>query len=260
MREAAAGEEVVSLAQLVHSPAWLPRALGDIACIGCAAAVEDVLVAFKRAAASLGGQSAVFVSVLRHESMVASYRMLSVCDPVWSAKYARERWFQDNPWMRHALHNGEPTPASAITLISLTEEQFATAAAEAGFSSAVIAPAPSSHGSARFGVLALGASTPGFFEEEGYDTVRVLARALAMELHAWMARSMRRDLMERGGITKDDIELLHHAEAGHGSKFIATAQGLGPKTVDCRFQRLNSKLGAPSRRAAVELARLYGLI
>jgi hypothetical protein len=32
------------------------------------------------------------------------------------------------------------------------------------------------------------------------------------------------------------------------------------KTIDCRFQRVSSKLGAPNRRAAVRLARLYGLL
>ena len=109
-------------------------------------------------------------------------------------------------------------------------------------------------------MLALGSATPGFFEDEGYSILRVLARALAMELHAWLARSILRDLIDRARITADDITLLRHEAAGHSSKVIAAAMNTEAKTIDCRFQRVSSKLGAPNRRAAVRLARLYGLL
>jgi DNA-binding NarL/FixJ family response regulator len=51
-----------------------------------------------------------------------------------------------------------------------------------------------------------------------------------------------------------------HEEQGHGSKIIAAELGTEAKTIDCRFQRLNAKLEAPNRRAAVRVAKLYGLI
>ena len=41
---------------------------------------------------------------------------------------------------------------------------------------------------------------------------------------------------------------------------IAAALKTEAKTIDCRFQRVSAKLGAQNRRAAVRLARLYGLL
>ena len=49
-------------------------------------------------------------------------------------------------------------------------------------------------------------------------------------------------------------------EIREGSKVIGAAMNLEAKTIDCRFQRLNAKLGAPDRRTAVRIARLYGLL
>lgn len=81
-----------------------------------------------------------------------------------------------------------------------------------------------------------------------------------MELHGWLARSILRELVDKARITADDIALLRHEAAGHSSKVIAAAMNIEAKTIDCRFQRVSSKLGAPNRRAGVRLARLYGLL
>jgi DNA-binding NarL/FixJ family response regulator len=90
--------------------------------------------------------------------------------------------------------------------------------------------------------------------------LRVLARALAMELHHWIAQSMREELLQGVRLTDADLQLLRHEAAGHSSKLIGAAMNLEAKTIDCRFQRLNAKLGAPDRRTAVRIARLYGLL
>lgn len=261
MRDSAVhGDAGHGLGALTRSDGWLARALRGIAHLAEAETTDDVLLRFKAAAADFGADAAVFTSFLQDDATLASYRTLVACDPVWSAEYAREQWFQDDPWLRHAMHDAEPVRSSEILLRSPREETFAQAAARAGFASAVIAPAPSTHGTARIGMLALGSGTPGFFEHEGYTVLRALARAMAMELHAWLARSILRDLVDRARITADDIALLRHEAAGHSSKVIAAAMNTEAKTIDCRFQRVSSKLGAPNRRAAVRLARLYGLL
>ncbi|MCB1947173.1 MAG: autoinducer binding domain-containing protein [Thauera sp.] len=254
------GDAGHGLGALTRSDGWLARALRGVAHLAEAETTDDVLLRFKAAAADLGADAAVFTSFLQDDATLASYRTLVACDPVWSAEYAREQWFEDDPWLRHAMHDAEPVRSSEILLRSPREETFAQAAARAGFASAVIAPAPSTHGTARIGMLALGSGTPGFFEHEGYTVLRALARAMAMELHAWLARSILRDLVDRARITADDIALLRHEAAGHSSKVIAAAMNTEAKTIDCRFQRVSSKLGAPNRRAAVRLARLYGLL
>lgn len=81
-----------------------------------------------------------------------------------------------------------------------------------------------------------------------------------MELHHWIAKSMREELLQGVRLTEADLNLLRHEAAGHSSKVIGTAMNLEAKTIDCRFQRLNAKLGAPDRRSAVRIARLYGLL
>jgi DNA-binding CsgD family transcriptional regulator len=261
MRDSAVnGDAGHGLGALTRSDGWLARAVRGIAHLAGAQTTDEVLMGFKAVAADLGADSAVFMSFLQDDATLSSYRTLVACDPLWSAEYAREQWFEDDPWLRHAMHDGEPVRSSEIRLRSPREEVFAQAAARSGFASAVIAPAPSTHGTARIGMLALGSATPGLFEDEGYAIVRVLARALAMELHAWLARSILRELIDKARITPEDIALLRHEAAGHSSKVIAAAMNTEAKTIDCRFQRVSSKLGAPNRRAAVRLARLYGLL
>ena len=67
-------------------------------------------------------------------------------------------------------------------------------------------------------------------------------------------------MMARVKITNDDLTLLRHEQQGHSSKSIAAALNTLPRTIDCRFQRLTSRLGMANRRTAVRFAELYGLI
>ena len=53
---------------------------------------------------------------------------------------------------------------------------------------------------------------------------------------------------------------IAQSRRNEASKLIGAAMNLEAKTIDCRFQRLNAKLGAPDRRTAVRIARLYGLL
>ena len=162
--------------------------------------------------------------------------------------------------MRYASCDEEPTRASYLTYSSPEENAFIRAAAEHGFASALIAPAPSSVGLSRVGVLCLGSADPERFEGESYPRVRVLARALAMELHHSIAKSMREELLRGGSLTEADLHLLRCEAVGQSSKVIGAAMNLEAKTIDSRFQRVNAKLGAPDRRTAVRIARLYGLL
>lgn len=161
----------------------------------------------------------------------------------------------------YGTHQPTQNRSAPETWCSSTEEcAFIRAAAEHGFTSALVAPAPSPVGLSRVGVLCLGSADSGRFDGENYPQVRVLARALAMELHHWIAKSMREELLQGVHLTEADLHLLRHEAAGHSSKVIGATMNLEAKTIDCRFQRLNAKLGAPDRRSAVRIARLYGLL
>lgn len=260
MTHSAANGERQRLAELVGAADYSARAVQILQRIGNTDAPDELLAAFREATLTLGADAGVFTSYIRDDATLASYRTLLACDPAWSTEYARQDWYADDPWLRHALHDTEPIRSTELVLQSERERVFVETAAGLGFASAVIVAAPSSQGPSRVGVLCLGSTTAGFFEDQGYETVRILARALAMELHACMRRSIRRELMTRSRITPDDIELLRHEAAGHSSKMIAATLNTEAKTIDCRFQRVNAKLDAPNRRAAVRLARLYGLL
>lgn len=236
------------------------RALQLIPLIADVRSSGEVLSLFHEVVAGLGADAGVFLSCLRDDATRTSFRSLWACDPSWAAEYASHRWFEHDPWLRYASSNAEPLRSSDLACSSNEETAFAHAAAEHGFTSALIAPAPSPVGLSRVGVLCLGSADPSRFDGESYPKVRVLARALAMELHHWIAQSMREELLQGVRLTEADLHLLCHEAAGHSSKVIGAAMNLEAKTIDCRFQRLNAKLGVPDRRTAVRIARLYGLI
>jgi hypothetical protein len=260
MKHSAANGETHSLAALTRSPDYGARVIDILPAIGDADSTESAVDLFRTAVGNLGADAGVFMSYLRDDATRASYRSLLACDPVWASEYARRGWFEHDPWLRHATHDTEPVRSSELKLASADEAAFTTTSAGFGFASAVIAPAPTCVGLSRVGVLCLGSNRQGFFDDEGYAKVRVLARSLAMELHRWMLQAIRQELLIKSRITTADIELLRHEEAGHSSKVIGAALNIEAKTVDCRFQRVSAKLEAPDRRTAVRIARLYGLL
>lgn len=220
----------------------------------------EVISLFREAVVGLGADVGVFLSCLRDDATRTSFRSLWACDPSWAADYAFHRRYEHDPWLRYASSDAEPTLSKHLICSSTEEVAFIRAAAEHGFACALIAPAPSSVGLSRVGVLCLGSADTERFEDEKYPQVRVLARALSMELHHSIAKSMREELLQGASLTEADLHLLRCEAAGHSSKMIGAAMNLEAKTIDSRFQRVNAKLGAPDRRTAVRLARLYGLL
>jgi DNA-binding CsgD family transcriptional regulator len=133
-------------------------------------------------------------------------------------------------------------------------------AAQFGFRSALIVPAPSSGGLTRTGVLCLGSSVPGFFDDAGYLSLKVLARSLAMELHEWWIARIKSELLQSAQLTAEDLALLAFERRGHSTKYIATRLHLSPHAINSRFQRMNARLGVPNRKSAAQLAAEYGVI
>lgn len=249
-----------SQASQTRSKDYCARLLELLPLIGDADSTETAVTLFREAVICLGADAGVFMSHLRDDATRASLRSLWACDPVWAAEYASRSFFSHDPWLQYATHDSEPILASALKPASAEEEVFLATAASCGFASAVIAPAPSGVGTSRVGVLCLGSQHPSYFGEETYSMVRVVARALAMELHRWLQRSMKREMLFRSHLTDAEIDLLRHEAAGHSSKVIGVALNVEATTIDCRFQRLNTKLDAPDRRTALRIARLYGLL
>jgi hypothetical protein len=125
----------------------------------------------------------------------------------------------------------------------------------------LIVPSPAVATSAQIGVLVLGSRSAGYFEDSSRTALRVMARSLSMELHAWRLAQSRHELIRRA------------QTHGHGHRPAAPrAQGLPHQghprhlrmtapAIDSRFQRAQcaSRRAQPQRRRR-RLAATYGLV
>jgi hypothetical protein len=239
-----------SLLTLTQSPGYAQKTCEVVALIDDAADCAECLGLLKLAVTRLGADAAVFISFIRNDAMFASYRELLACDPAWGRVYSENSWFSDDPWLLHAMHCSNPIRGSELTLQTPRQQEWAQMASNQ----------PSSSGNSHAAVLSIGSVVNGYFEGSGYALFKLLALPLEMELNHWWQRQIKRELLAKSHLTTDDLALLRHEEAGHCSKVIAAALNTEAKTIDCRFQRLNYKLCAPNRRAALRIAKLYDLI
>jgi len=249
-----------SLAELTSQPAYSDNVLAKIRQLAEAADEAQALDALAAVSTQMGTDAAAFVSFVKDDPSHESFRFLLACDPVWCLEYERRAWYTEDPWLQYSLHHTEPARAQDIALGSTQQRAVVELAAQFGFRSALIVPAPSSGGLTRLGVLCLGSSTPGFFDDEGYPSLRVLARSLAMELHEWWIARIKIELLESAQLTAEDLALLALERSGYSTKVIATKLHMSPNAINSRFQRMNARLGVPNRKSAAQLAAEYGVI
>jgi hypothetical protein len=249
-----------SLAEKTSEKDYFSRVGEQVRRIAIAADEAQAVEVLMSAANCMGAECAAFVSFIRDDPSHESFRFLLACDPVWCLEYEQQAWYADDPWLTYALSHTEPARASEISTGSGQQKAAVRLAEQHGFCSAAIVPAPSSSGLSRVGVLCLGHSQRGYFEGEGFATLKILARSLSMELHEWWVNRIKRQLVAEARISEDDLMLLRHERAGLISKEIAAQLGTSKSSVDSRFQRISDRLGVPNRRAAAALAAEYGLI
>jgi DNA-binding CsgD family transcriptional regulator/AcrR family transcriptional regulator len=247
------------LAQVSDSR-YAARVAAIAACIPAAADQPAVHALFREGVAALGAERAAFVSFVRDDTTLSSCRFMIDCDPAWGRMYLDDGHFVHDPWLAYAAHHSEPVLADELEVVDPLQRRVIDLAVRAGFVSALLVPAHSGAGHSRISALCLGAAAPGYFDSPTLPTVRVSARMLAMELHDWWLARLRCSLVVRARLSHDDLVLLRHQLQGHSSKRIAAELQVSKGSVDCRFQRMNAKLGVPNRRMAVKLAIECGLI
>lgn len=209
-------------------------------------------------AASLGGaEAALFVWVTPEGDGRWWFRSLAALDPHWSATVLRSLHEGPCTWLAHAARSSEPVMVPSQS----TAEREADPHDEGNETNSRrswLIPAPSPPSSDALGLLILS----GGWGEGSAATTQLLPvyRALALALAEWQQRRAREELVARAHLTDRDLDLLRHESMGHGSKRIAVALNAEPKTIDCRFHRLNARLGVANRRDAVRLCKRYGLL
>lgn len=248
------------LAELTTRPDFYERVLARIRALAQATDEAQAVDALAAASDEMGADAAAFVSFVKDDPSHESFRFLLACDPVWCLEYEQRAWYIDDPWLEYSLNHTEPVRGQDIQMSCPQQRAIADLAAQFGFRSALVVPAPSSGCLTRTGVLCLGSSTSGYFDDEGYPRLKMLARSLAMELHEWWLGRIRKELVESGQLTDEDVALRAHERKGHSTKVIAASLDMTAHAVDSRFQRMNARLGVPNRKAAARLAAECGLI
>lgn len=217
---------------------------------------EAGAVAALELAAKLGGAgAALFVWVTPGHDEHAWLRSLVALDHRWGSSVLRRLHEGPCNWLAHAARSTEPLlvrePADGNDDSTASPDSTTKPAAW-------LVPAPSPRSSDALGLLILACN-----DETSPDTARPLLpvyRALALVLSEWFQRRGREELVQRASLTDRDLELLRHEWMGHSSKRISAALHVEAQTIDCRFHRLNGRLGVANRREAVRLCQRYGLL
>jgi DNA-binding CsgD family transcriptional regulator len=222
-----------------------------------AAADEATAISTLELAARVGGaDAALFVWVTRVDDGHRWYRSIAALDPDWSAHALRRLQSGPCTWLTHAGRSSEPRFIGQSSVENEVGDQVSADGHQRR--AAWLIPAPSANCSDALGLLVLAGD-----DERRLDPTSQLLpvyRALALGLTDWFERRGRDELIRRAHLTARDLDLLRHELLGHGSKRIATALHAEPKTIDCRFHRLNVRLGVANRRDAVRLCQRYGLL
>lgn len=248
------------LQSMLESSGHAEKVMDEIAEISKAPDVSEAVQVLKHISGMLGCKSAAFASFLQDDPWHQSYRFLLACHPAWCASYQSLAWFADDPWLAYARTNVLPARDDEIQVRTPKQQEIVELARRFDVVSALIVPAPSPGSLSRLGVLMLGSSEPGFFLKVDSKKLRLLARALASELHDWYTARLASELIETAKLTELDLDLLRHERAGLSSKEIERLIGSSAHAIDSRFQRILSRLKVQSRRSAAQMAAEYGLI
>lgn len=260
MPYSAPAEQPRSLRALTSSGDYFARVSDIVRGIGTVGDPLRAVELLEEATRRMGAEVSIFASLVPEDDTRSSYRLLLACDPAWGIRYEQEGLYASDPWLAYAMHHSEPVLGTHINATAPAHRSTVELAAQFGFRSTVIVPAPSRVGLSRIGVLCLGSSVAGYFEDEGYVALKVVARSVAMELHEWWIARLRDELMASAHVSEGDLMLLGHEHQGHSTKAIARALGVSTESINSRFQRLNARLGVPNRKVAARLAAEYGLI
>lgn len=248
------------LSDVVNTQGFAARAIDVIQHVQNVVDDAEMVELLKEARDALGAEQAVFASFIRNDDSHESFDFINAAHPAWCLTYEQKGWYGKDPWLLYAMMGAEPVCDTAIPLRTKSQREARALAAQFGMVSAYIVPAPSAGGVSRLGVLILGSSVSGYFEDSATARIRFMAQGLAMSLHAWWLKRVRARIITTYRLTSEDLQLIRLERDGKSTKEISVLLGITPASVDSRFQRLNAKFNQPNRRATAQIAAEYGLL
>lgn len=242
-------------------PMRVPQAaISDLCGLASSLVLADevsAIAALELAARIGGADAALFVWVVPEDDGHCWYRSMAALDHEWGGRALRRLHAGPCNWLGHAARSSEPLLVRE-SIVGCGEADAGSTDGTSGRRAAWLIPAPSPRGSDVLGLLILAGQ-----DEHRLDVTSQLLplyRALALSLSDWFQRRGRDELVRRAHLTDRDLDLLRRESLGQGSKRIGPALHVEPKTIDCRFHRLNVRLGVVNRRDAVRLCKRYGLL
>lgn len=253
-----------SPASLLHDPAGNPAhpafALAAINRIRDAGDAAQLLERLVGAVASIGATAGLYSTLFPEQGDEPSSFSLFACDPRFVHEQSGIGPWQEHPWLRYARTRATPGTELDVRVRTQSDRTALDLARSYGFASFLVVPTPAAAQLGRVGVLCLGSEQEGFFQRDATRFARLLAHALAAELHEWVTTHARLNLQRTANLANRDIELLSMQWHGLSSKAIAQRTGMSVAAVDSRFQRLVRRLECTNRKAAARRAAEYGLL
>jgi DNA-binding CsgD family transcriptional regulator len=245
------------VAETDPSPQAAALVLFDLAQSLMTADEANAIAALELAARAGGADAALFVSAIP-DGDHGWYRSMAALNADWGHGTLRRLHSGTCTWLAHVARSSEPLLVNLAADDGDATGGGGVAPEEHDQRAIWLIPAPSPRASDVLGLLLLaGRSAPQLEPTRG---LMPAYRALALGFADWFQRRGRDELVRGAHLTERDLDLLRHESMGHGSKRIGAALNTEPKTIDCRFHRLNVRLGVANRREAVRLCQRYGLL
>lgn len=235
------------------------NALAVIDSITSARDAAECLERLFQATQAIGATAGLYSVAIPENGADLSSITMFACDPGF-AQQVFDLGLDSHPWVRFARQHTSPGTGRQVACGTAADAAALDLARNSGFGSYLIVPMLAGAELGRVELLCLGKGPDDGFEGEDQRIVRLLARALATELHDWFSVHLRTGLQQAARLQAADIHLLAFEWEGLSTKQIAQRTGMSMVAVDSRFQRLNQRLNCPNRKASARRAAEYSVL
>ena len=253
-----------SLAQRVSTPDYIARVHEVVEQIPTACDLGALTSLLSAGVQALGAERGVFYSAERSYAGLVNCRLVLACgssvEPAWVHRYLQSQGPGDDPWLSYAFAQTEPVVASRLHVMDPKAERLIAWARSNGFDSTALVPAHSGLDRDRVSLLCLGSDHPEYFEGPGFDRLRLCARNLAAELHAWWLGQLRTEVITNARLRSVDLALLRMEWQGYSTEAMSQKLRVSKASIYSRFRRMASRLGLHRRQDLTKLAAERGLL
>jgi DNA-binding CsgD family transcriptional regulator len=190
-----------------------------------------------------------------------SQRHVMSSDNEWCELYNKKRWFMNDPFIEYAKRNSSPVFGSDIVPKTQGQRDMLQMAGRYGFLSGILVPTHSSNNvEERVSMLYVGCDAAPEVGEPMLKTLRIIYRALGMELLDWWINYLREKAAEKFKLNAEEIQLLQLSKNGCVVSEIGAKLSLKPSNLYRKFDIIKDKFNVEKIGEAVRVANRSGLL